>query len=455
MKRTSNRQYNGPLADTANTSRTRAASDADPDSLARLREQEVIAARAGISLPPPIYALGTPVVALGRDNFVAKRTAWESLPAFPDVCIDGIDRIVAEGRDDVPVRMGDLSMRPDGAVRCAPPDTAAAGTVWQFTPEGLQTTLRLLGPQAASGVSYLEQCPPALRSTNFNHWTAVCRAAKDDPSRILRTRKVAPPADGEPAPLAAREIYAAVSERYGTLDADAIAKVAARLVPAGARGELLYDGVRFRLTASWFSSVQPDKVCAGEVFRQHLIVSTRDDGLGSITVRWGFHRNLCLNLIVIGKGQATISVRHTGALALVEQNFQRALGTAAEACGHFARKWTAAREENLLEALSLSKWAVSETRQLFAGLVDLGYVAGTGLQKRVLVDRLVDAWKAEPGYTRADVVNAITRTAHTAEWSSPWTSELVEERAGALLEQRVYWQPVYQAGANALEAWAA
>ena len=446
--RTRTRRYNGPLADEANTSRTKAAEGADPESLARLREQEVIAARAGISLPPPIYALGTPVVEMGRQNFVTKRAAWEALPAFPDVCLDGIDRIAAEGRDDVSARMGDLTMRDDGAVR-----SAAAGTVWQFTPEGLQTTLRMVGPQAAAGVSYLEQCPPALRATNFNHWTDVNRAAKDDPARILRTRKVSPPRDGEPAPLADREIFATVSERYGTLDGDKIAAMAARLVPAGARGELLYDGTRFRLGASWFSTVQPEKVCAGEVFRQHLIVSTRDDGLGVIRVRWGFLRNLCLNLIVLGKGEATISVRHAGGVDAVEAAFQRALGTAAAACSHFARQWTAAREENLISALSLTKWDVSEARQLFAGLVDLGYVAGTGLQKRVLVERLVDAWKAEPGYTRADVVNAVTRVAHTSEWQSPWTSELVEEKAGALLEQRVYWQPVYQAGADALEAW--
>ena len=448
--RTRTRRYNGPLADEANTSRTKAAKGADPESLARLREQEVIAARAGISLAPPIYALGTPVVADGRRNFRAKRAAWEAMPAFPDVCLDAIGRIDAEVREDVSARMGDLTMRPDGAVQASD-----AGTVWQFTPEGLQTSLRLVGPEAAAGVSYLEQCPPVLRSVNFNHWTAKRCASGEDVSRILRTRKVAPPLEGEAKPLADREIFAAVSERYGALDGDELAGMAARLVPPGARGELLYDGARFRLCASWFSSVQPEKVCAGEVFRQNLIISTRDDGLGQITVRWGFVRNLCLNLIILGKSETRIGVRHAGGIAAVEQAFTRALSTAAKACEHFARQWTAAREESLLEALQVTKWDTAEARQLFAGLVDLGYVTGTGLQKPALVERLVSAWTAEPGYTRADVVNAITRAAHTAEWASPWTSELVEERAGALLEQRVYWQPVYQAGADALEAWAA
>jgi hypothetical protein len=48
------------------------------------------------------------------------------------------------------------------------------------------------------------------------------------------------------------------------------------------------------------------------------------------------------------------------------------------------------------------------------------------------------AWDVEPGYSKAAIVNAVTRAAHTEEWRSWTTSEDLERAAGELLYARVW-----------------
>jgi len=55
-----------------------------------------------------------------------------------------------------------------------------------------------------------------------------------------------------------------------------------------------------------------------------------------------------------------------------------------------------------------------------------------------MVERLQRAWDIEPGYSKAAIVNAVTRAAHTEEWRSWQTSEELERAAGELLYARVW-----------------
>lgn len=258
MKRT--RKTTGNRA--GRTTDTGAAIDAG--NLARLQEDEELAARAGLSLPPPVYTLGTEVNEIGRKNFLTKRAAWDARPGFGAVCTEAIERIRAERRANVEVQLSDLFMRSNGALVHAPIGTStdAPAAEWQLTKTGL---MGLMGPisGANGGARYLLDAPADLRAMNLNYW--ISGLIRDEKARekvwSLRTRECM-----DPRQAGQREVFAATSTSYPVLDADTLAEVAAAAVPAGAKGELVYDGTRFRLGASWFSDIQPAQVCAGEVF---------------------------------------------------------------------------------------------------------------------------------------------------------------------------------------------
>lgn len=431
---------------TGNPSRRTAATGAaiDAGNLARLQEDEELAARAGLSLPPPVYTLGTEVNEIGRKNFLTKRAAWDARPGFGAVCTEAIERIRAERRANVEVQLSDLFMRSNGALVHAPIGTStdAPAAEWQLTKTGL---MGLMGPisGANGGARYLLDAPADLRAMNLNYW--ISTLIKDEKARekvwSLRTRECM---DWRQA--GQREVFAATSTSYPVLDADTLAEVAAAAVPAGAKGELVYDGTRFRLGASWFSDIQPAQVCAGEVFRAFVFLDTRDDGLGSIRVRYGVERNLCLNLIILGRAETKLSVRHAGNAGELRAAVEAAFAESARAMQGFATRWSAAREE---EVLGEAQWNKYGTEAIFRRLVDADLVRAPGVKPDELVPRLVTAWQAEPGYTRADLVNAITRAAHTETWASPWVTETLEEQAGELLHQRVYWNQVLDTAAAA------
>lgn len=414
-----------------------AADGATDATVARLLEQEEMARAAGLSLPPPVYALGTPVNSTGVANFRAKRSAWENRPGFGSVCTDAIERIRAERRDNVEVKLADLYMGSDGRLFNLPigasmTDPGAAR--WNVTKCGMWGLMQGLGVNA--GGRYLLDAPADLRATNINYWShamAMDPIARDK-AWSLRTRECL-----DETQLGQREIFAGTSTKYPVFDADALTAVAAELVPAGARGELLYDGERFRLGASWFSDIRPEDAAAGECFRAYMFLSTRDDGRGSIAVRWGVERNLCLNLIILGKAETKLSVRHAGNVDEVREAVRAAMSEGATAMERFSTAWTGARRERVLDGVWGSKF---DSAALFAAIVDEDMVRVPGMRAPALVERLQAAWAAEPGYTRADLVNAVTRAAHTEAWGSPWTTESLEEQAGALLEQRVHWARV-------------
>jgi hypothetical protein len=46
----------------------------------RIKEDERLAEKMGLALPPPIYTVGTPVIELGKDNFKLSRQNWEAMP---------------------------------------------------------------------------------------------------------------------------------------------------------------------------------------------------------------------------------------------------------------------------------------------------------------------------------------------------------------------------------------
>ncbi len=195
---------------------------------------------------------------------------------------------------------------------------------------------------------------------------------------------------------------------------------------------MVYDGYRVRINVLWHSNIEPERCVAGEIFKAGVLVTTADDGSGAIRISAEVWRNLCRNLIILDRARIPLaSRRHIGRGIAndVEAGIQAALAKVAT----FADKWSEASLENVLE-----RYGVDDVATVFRALVESRVVHVPGVGADHMVERLQRAWDFEPGYSRAAIVNAITRAAHTEEWRSWTTAEDLERTAGELLYARVW-----------------
>lgn len=406
----------------------------------RALADERAATAAGFSIKPPIYAIGSRVNSLGVENFKASRENFEALPLAHTACDRLAELVAAEGRADHVVRAPDLRMLEDGRL------TRGGGTVL-LTERALSGLCGFVTP---GGGSYLENCPPALRAENLNHWLgeafredaratdkerARARRRGQDPASVgrvmvprevtLRTRR---------AGAGGREAYAVVGPRYSAHDVDKIAGQVMRsdAIPADARAEITYDGYRAKIDVLFHSDIKAENAVAGEIFKAGIRLKTADDGTGSIQISAMVWRNLCLNLIVIDHAKELVtrrSHRGRGLAEAVEAGIAEAMGKVA----HFAGQWSQATAENVLD-----KYGCQDVDAVMRGLVYNKVVHVPGVGAADMHERLMRAWQAEPGYSKASIVNAVTRAAHESTWSR-WTDvEDLETTGGALLYAPVW-----------------
>jgi len=258
-----------------------------------------------------------------------------------------------------------------------------------------------------------------LRAVNFSAWQPETHA-----TTLLRERTI----------KGARQIFAALGSRYRTdCDTDALARVIATAPRAqGAKGEFLYDGHRAQIKAIYHSDIKPDSAVAGEIFKATVIVDTADDGSQGIKVRAGVIRNLCRNLIILDESEQSETTAHVG--EDLAQSVSDMIARAFVKIEAFGSAWGNATKERILDEAA----NVYDVETVFKKLWDAELIGVTGdLDEAAQIGRFVRAWKKEPGYTRADIVNAITRAAHEEAWGNPWDCTDLEEQGGQLLYNRV------------------
>jgi hypothetical protein len=130
------------------------------------------------------------------------------------------------------------------------------------------------------------------------------------------------------------------------------------------------------------------------------------------------------------------SRRHIGQTGDIAADVKAYTDLAMEKMGHFVAKWSEANGEDILAKYADEE--ISDMETLFKRLVQNRVVHVAGVKPDDMVQRLVKAWEIEPARTRAGVLNAITRIAHTETWQSPWTELELEQGAGDLLFQKVW-----------------
>jgi len=385
------------------------------------------ARQAGFAPKHPLYDRGSQVNEIGVANARKARADFDAMPTIGTACRDLSARVASEYRQDCMVATRDLTMDPSGEMS----DGKGKKALLEERCVGALVT-HLGMPAGAS--AYLPQVWPELRAANVNAWVKD-RATSND-TVVLRTRDS----------RAGRAVYGVVSEAYCPFDVDQIAHCVAKASPRDARGTVTYDGYRTRIEVLFHSTVQPEEFVAGEFFRAGVVITTDDTGGGSVQGSAVVWQNLCLNLIVIDQAEQDLfRIRHLGDVGKLIDRFRTGFDKALGKIDHFIKAWGFACHENILESLPAEEKGMRIEDAIpgfFNGIIERELVPVRGKRDEV-IRHLTREWYADDssavqahgGATRAAVVNAFTRYAHTGQ-SNPWLETEIERAAGSLLQSR-------------------
>lgn len=417
---------------TKNESSSRDASFSEEGRL-RVMSQMAVAEQSGFAPASPMYSVGTRVNATGVENAHRSQLEHDAKPIAREAALALAERVKTEERTDTrPFSIDSLVLHQDGYLQT--PEGR-----YYVTREGFRKLVSRLIPARSAG-AYLEDCPPSLRSMNWETWRSI---QSNSPgiieTAVLRTRKGLN-TDG-------REVFSAVSQKYTPYDADLVGEALALAFPDDARGSVDYDGQKYRVEGLWHTNVAANEFVAGEFFKAGVLVSGDDTGSGSIRVQSVIWRNLCLNLIILDKSIGVdIRIRHIGDVRKLALQFRRAFERALLSVEGFRRAWGAAIDEQGRALTSRVQGTTSDDLTalpaaavlagIFNGLVKRDLVPIRGRADDVVPKLLEMHWK-EPaveqlGVSRASVVNAITRYAHEVELD-PFRADAIRAAAGSLL----------------------
>ena len=394
----------------------------DAEGAARAKADEELAKLIGLAPKPPVYEIGSRVNEIGVGNFRASRAKWDEYPTLPELERMFCERIANEKRADFLMPAQAIRALDDGTIEFTTP--ASDGSAASELHKARLTERALLGMASRvtpGGAKYLAQCPADLRAANLNHWLGK----RGDAELTLRTREAI---DGS-----GPELYAACGPRYAAFDADKVMRKAAAAIGHDARAKVTYDGYRMTLDAIFHTNVKPEKAVAGEFFKGMIRMRAADDGSGSINVSLGLWRNLCLNLIIIDFSQVLVGRRAHISADTIEADIAELMAVANERIGMVVSKWSEANAEEIL-----GRYDLQDVDAVFRGLVMNHGIRTTGVKPEEMIVRLHRAWEREPGYSKASILNAITRAAHEEEWRSWSDAEELESAAGELLYQPVW-----------------
>lgn len=398
----------------------------------RVARHEVALSKMGIALPPPIYAPGSRVNSWGVDNFRTKREEWAAQPLTSEALLTIAEHVKAERREDVNVPAHTLRMEDDGSLRgpgigtLTLEESGLKGLLSMLAKDGgfdghadVIDSSRLVFPR---GATLMTEMPPHLRAHVFN--TMLNERGNAGQDVMLRTRKY----NGDD-----RSVFAVQSTSYGAFDADQVATaIADALHDSGARGEVIYNPrtTSLRAHAMWAADNVVD-FSAGDVFKVGGTFRTNDAGGGSIRGDAGAWRNLCLNLIIIGAGKASVfRVAHKGSMDQVAQEIRAGMDNLKSGFATFLDEWGYLRPNAITDITLWGERFDGVEHALTWGVEHKRITAE--VKRNVLLETLLTAHSEEPGNTLADLVNSMTRAAHM-DLINDCARDTLERRAGELV----------------------
>lgn len=273
---------------------------------------------------------------------------------------------------------------------------------------------------------YLATCSPALRPDIVKaELLRAAENARDTQLQMKMATRAHPTLPGK------REVYRGSSPSYAALEATTVLPALMALFPAGSgfRSEMTYNRQKCRLTIDVTMQCpieEPGRV--GEMVRVGWRLVLDDAKAGAVRVTFLVIRERCLNGSE-APAVAEVTMRHIGTTDRQMQRLMSLVGNTRELARSYTDKWASAWQDRIIdESMGRGPEAV------FRALLDADLVKASG-RKEQAVQSFLRAWEVEPGYSRADVVNAITRAAHdNGEWWSDLdVSEGLERAGGELL----------------------
>jgi len=368
----------------------------------------------GFALPKPFFSVGTPLVQSGKDKFRALAIDHASKPAIEDAAMEAANAIAAEKRGNIVLSLRDLTITPDGQI------SRGKGTV-PLEPMAWDALVGMASPVLPSAKALLRILDPEVRA---EVWNRQAKKLPADAQAKIGFRQV----DGE-----SWQAFRAVSATYPTtVQADRVLRgVAEALSGEGMRGSVVYDPAttRVRWEAAWMAPVEIDPR-VGDILRVGVAGSTADAANGGFKVSMAATRILCVNLTIADAYLASYRRAHRGNLDGVVPEIVATIRAVPEAFAAFARDWKITRATEVSK-VSLFGQTYKDVPTALAALVEKGEI-DAGVARDVMVEALLTAYKAEQGDTLADLLNAVTRAAHEAQWNE-FSRAALEHRAGELM----------------------
>lgn len=225
------------------------------------------------------------------------------------------------------------------------------------------------------------------------------------------------------------EVFAALSPKSPNFDGNVAVEAFAKFAMSTAKGDFQYDGRKWKISASVGTHIEPT---VGEIFEAYVWISGCDDGSGAIKIGADVVRVRCVNLTTLTSSEVK-SIRHTGKQENLEARINEALQKAFSKIEKFSDMWKNAEITDIADNM-----AEHGAEKTFLALAKKRLVYIPGVSAEEMAERLFTAWSAEPGYSKKDVLNAITRAAHSNSWDNPWATQSLAEQAGQMLYNRVY-----------------
>lgn len=369
---------------------------------------------------------GTMVVDGGVDRARESYDEWKAMPITTVACEKLVNqRIAEEDRRDVEGSSKDFKLDDLGRVIGLPCPSPAEDYSHKLSTRAIKSLCSRLG---SGGGQYLAtEVSPQLLAANLREQIA----RKPGVDLTLRTRNSG----------GGREVFGVVSQKYHAFDADQIARSVGRALPPDMHGHVSYDGYRTRIEGFLQSTVQPENFVAGEHFRAGVVVTSDDAGGGGISVRGMILQNLCLNLLILDESWVNFGrFIHIGRKTItLEDRVEAAVKAASASLDHFREAWGYAARENAIVDGGVQLLRDVAMACLFRGILNKELVALPGkVEDRV--PQLVQAWKLDESSatstvptSKAAVVNAFTRLAHTDGGLDAWTQDEVSRDAANLL----------------------
>ena len=397
--------------------------------LAKMQEEEAWARRAGFPAADLRFAMGTELVDSGHHAYQESRKTFEELPFASDAMEAISTQIKSENRRDITLKMSDLGFDGEG-------NALIHGEQIQIEEPAIDDLCQVIG--IYRGGKFIATCPPDLRAEILNRWIFELWTMPDLDKEIqLRTRNGSGP----------RRIFAAVTTSYAKADGNDVADLFAKVVPSGAKGEVMYDGRKLRLRAL-FHAPSDWPVAVGSNYKAGIELLTDDVGERSLRMRSLLWQAICVNLSTVERGVDIWRQVHRGSFdlnRLIEYGYGQAMSKLAP----FVEAWGEAEIRTLVEA----ELRHGDVEPVFAKMVsDRMIPKMTGVTDQEMVRRLRRAYWEHPSPTSAGIISAVTQIAHREPWRSPWAQDDLQEAAGVMVNNSVFIQRMGDATIKSAEA---